>query len=132
MVAESLQHYTKAVGPERAIISFAFANNAASNPTSTRGKRVSVVHTATGVFTLTFADRKIIKADVIAMLGTQQITGSGTGATIEFGAWTDPTSTSGATLVVRTMVGATPTDHAANANNWVSLLFVLRTRGQDV
>lgn len=77
----------------------------------------SIVHSATGKYTITLKD---FPHRVLAVVPSMSVVGDATDATAQGGV---EVSTSG-TIVVKTKAGATNTDFAANANTHVDVLIL--------
>ena len=102
-------------------ISWAPNGSSAVDQTSIKGRGVaSVARTAQGVFTVTMQD---VYPTVLAAVATAQLA---TAADIVAQVGTSTLTANGKTIVVSLLAGATATDVAADANNRVNLLLILK------
>lgn len=100
------------------------APNGSSDPSIAEGEgAASVARTAAGRFTITLNDQWKVRPTIFA---TAEIVGNATDIYAQGGVYTAGTGTSGDTVVVRTLTGATETDVAADADNMISVLLVYR------
>jgi hypothetical protein len=104
--------------PERVELYGSFETNGSSNPIAIKGFGYTVVHSATGKYTVTLSDSY---ADVeFAEAHLQMHTPDGSVATV------GDISVSGRTIVIETLTDGSAADIAANANNRVNFRLVLR------
>lgn len=127
------QHFSQDVGDMRYRFAFSFAPNGASDPVAASSRNVarilSIVHSATGKYTVTFADA-LVAADITGVhttLGQPAPDGSIAAP----GVFT-PGAAGAATLIVWTLnASGTAADIAANADTRVSVTVTIRSRGQQ-
>ena len=123
MAGRTFQPLLGALDPGVVPLGISWATNGASavDQTSIKGRGVaSVARTAQGVFTVTMQD---VYPTVLAAVATAQLA---TAADIVAQVGTSTLTANGKTIVVSLLAGATATDVAANANNRVNLLLILK------
>lgn len=100
------------------VLSGSFAPDTASAPTALKGAGFSVVHTSTGVFTVTLDKQyaELVSANATLQLATAADTQCQIGSV----------SLSGKTFVINVLTAGTLADVAANANNRVNFVLVVR------
>jgi hypothetical protein len=118
----------KGIRRETVLFDFSFATNAAANPVaaSNRGRGFSVIHTSTGLYTITFADAWPTPPIVtLAHLAVQAAT---TPRWAQASTFTPATATTPATLVVLTVDAAgVVQDVVAAANSRVNVAMTFDT-----
>lgn len=120
----------RAAGNDLVLVCGSFAPNGASNPVVTgifnAQEFVSIIHTGTGVFTITFQEAY---AEVAHLLCPAIALSANLDLKAQYGAFTAATPGVKATLVLNILAVNTLTDIAANAANRVSFgaLFRLTT-----
>jgi uncharacterized membrane protein YebE (DUF533 family) len=114
----------KAHGREYVDLEGSFAPNGGSAlvATANKGKGFTVARTTNGVFTITFLADYV---DLVCATATLQLA-TATDVVPQVGTYTAPTATANATLVISTLVAATATDVAADANNRVNFRCTFR------
>ena len=123
MAGRTFQPLLGALDPGVVTLGISWATNGASavDQTSINGRGVaSVARTAQGVFTVTMQD---VYPTVLAAVATAQLA---TAADIVAQVGTSTLTANGKTIVVSLLAGATATDVAADANNRVNLLLILK------
>ena len=123
MAGRTFQPLLGALDPGVVTLGISWAPNGSSavDQTSIKGRGVaSVARTAQGVFTVTMQD---VYPTVLAAVATAQLA---TAADIVAQVGTSTLTANGKTIVVSLLAGATATDVAANANNRVNLLLILK------
>jgi len=105
-------------------ISWAPNGSSAVDQTSLKGRGVaSVTRNSAGVFTVLLQD---VYPTLLAAVATAQLA---TAADIVAQVGTSTLTANGKSIVVTLLVGAVATDVAANANNRVNLLLILKNSG---
>ena len=123
MAGRTFQPLLGALDPGVVTLGISWAPNGSSavDQTSIKGRGVaSVARTAQGVFTVTMQD---VYPTVLAAVATAQLA---TAADIVAQVGTSTLTANGKTIVVSLLAGATATDVAADANNRVNLLLILK------
>jgi hypothetical protein len=103
------------------IIAGSFAPDTANAPTTVRGDGFSVVRTSTGLFTITLQDKysELVSAQCSLQLA------AGDDKIVQVGA-TDVTSAKTIQIRVWDISGAAVADIAANANNRINFVLILK------
>jgi hypothetical protein len=123
MAGRTFQPLLGALDPGVVTLGISWAPNGSSavDATSIKGRGVaSVTRNSAGVFTVLLQD---VYASVLAAVATAQLA---TAADIVAQVGTSTLTASGKSIVVTLLAGATATDVAANANNRVNLLLILK------
>ena len=123
MAGRTFQPLLGALDPGVVVLGISWAPNGSSavDQTSIKGRGVaSVARTAQGVFTVTMQD---VYPTLLAAVATAQLA---TAADIVAQVGTSTLTANGKTIVVSLLAGATATDVAADANNRVNLLLILK------
>ena len=120
-MAERNFDFLETIGRKKRVLAGSFAPDTANPPTAIRGSGYSVVRTAQGVFTLTFANSY---AELTAAVASVQLA-TGAAREAQIGTYTPATSSAAATLVIRVLDNAAAAqDIAADANNRVHFVLV--------
>ena len=118
-MAERTHNFVETTQRKIRVVAGSFAPDSGNAPTTLRGKDFSVVHTAQGVFTLTFTEPH---GQLISATATVQLAAADD-RTAQIGTYTAADKT----LVIRVGDGAgagAEQDIAANANNRVNFICV--------
>ncbi len=105
-------------GLEMVVGSFAPNNTSAVAASSVRGQGFSVARSAAGVFVITLSKEY---KELVSMNGSVQLS-TAADMQIQFGDYVAADKT----LVIRSVAGATETDIAADANNRISFVLMLK------
>ncbi len=119
-MANRMEEPIRALGKRYVIVAGSFAPNGASaiSAASNKGKGFTAARTDVGAYLITFTDKW---TDLVSVTFTQQRAAVADGVP-QAGTY----DASAKTLVVTNLVGATPTEIAANANNRIHFLAIFR------